>query len=523
MSLRTKILAAVVGLNLLVLLLGVALLVSGRPREPSVPAELVALVSGVVREPKPTVESRFRALARLWEKGPGVLALVLVEENGDKARGPLRKPLAVAVPSVPAPSEADAARAAELFITARQRGRAQVHAAEGEWAQVLDGGAEPPAEGAEPYYQGLYVRWSPAREQGGAPRTLWLVLAGVALVTVVAWALLSRLVVRPLKDLAAAADRMAGGDVAARVAASGQGDEIDRTAQAFNRMAREVGEQQGQLESRVMEALDRIKKAERHLVIAQRLAATGKLASGIAHEINNPLGGLRNAVRALARGDLEPAKTAEYLSLVQDGLARLEDTVKKVLAFTPRSVKPRRTDLADVARKAIALARHRLERKGIELVEAIPEDGRVWVFGDPHELQQVALNLILNAADAIPERASGGQGLGAGPGRVEVEVREDGESVLLRVTDDGIGMSPEVQAQAFDLFFTTKEVGEGTGLGLAIVHNIVTNHGGRIEVESAPGQGATFRVVLPREGQSESERTPSREPPAVRSPEPRVP
>jgi signal transduction histidine kinase len=271
----------------------------------------------------------------------------------------------------------------------------------------------------------------------------------------------------------------------------------------------------------VMEALDRIKKAERHLVTAQRLAATGKLASGIAHEINNPLGGMRNAVRALARGDLDEAKTAEYVALVQDGLARVEDTVKKVLAFTPRSVRPRRTDMADVARKAIALARHRLDRKGIELVEAIPEDGRAWVFGDPHELQQVALNLILNAADAIPER--GPDAKGGGPGHVEVEVRDEGESVLLRVTDDGIGMSPEVQAQAFDLFFTTKEVGEGTGLGLAVVHNIVSNHGGRIEVESAPGQGATFRVVLPRETQAEAERAPSRQPPAVPSPEPRSP
>jgi signal transduction histidine kinase len=523
MSLRTKILAAVVGLNLLVMLLGVALLFSVGPREPSVPADLVALVSGVTRDPGPTVESRYQALARLSAKGPDVQVVVLVEEDRDKeVKGTFRKPLPVSVPGVPAGSAADVARAIELFIHARARGRAQVHAAEGEWGQVLDGGTPPVAQGTEPFYQGLYVRWSPAREQGTGPRsTLWLVLAGIALVTVVAWALLSRLVVRPLKDLAAAADRMAGGDVAARVAATGQGDEIDRTAQAFNRMAREVGEQQGQLESRVMEALDRIKKAERHLVIAQRLAATGKLASGIAHEINNPLGGMRNAVRALARGDLDEAKTAEYVALVQDGLARVEDTVKKVLAFTPRSVRPRRTDMADVARKAIALARHRLDRKGIELVEAIPEDGRAWVFGDPHELQQVALNLILNAADAIPER--GPDAKGGGPGHVEVEVRDEGESVLLRVTDDGIGMSPEVQAQAFDLFFTTKEVGEGTGLGLAVVHNIVSNHGGRIEVESAPGQGATFRVVLPRETQAEAERAPSRQPPAVPSPEPRSP
>jgi signal transduction histidine kinase len=82
---------------------------------------------------------------------------------------------------------------------------------------------------------------------------------------------------------------------------------------------------------------------------------------------------------------------------------------------------------------------------------------------------------------------------------VEVEVRADGDAAVLEVRDDGMGMSPEVAAQCFDLFFTTKEVGEGTGLGLAVVHNVVTNHGGRIEVDSAPGRGSTFRVVLPRE------------------------
>src|SRR5213075_284791 len=245
-------------------------------------------------------------------------------------------------------------------------------------------------------------------------------------VTMVAWRLLSRLVVKPLASLAGAADRMAGGDGDARVPTTGAGDEFDRTAHAFNRMAREVSEYQGQLEDRVLQALSRIQKAEQHLVIAQRLAATGKLASGIAHEINNPLGGMRNAVRALARGDLDPQKTAEYLALVQDGLVRVEDTVKKVLTFTPRAVKPQPTDLADVVRKATALARHRTDKKEVVLDERLPAPGVVTVFGDPHELQQVALNLLLNAVDAVP--GSGRRGRKPGEGRVEVEVATEGES-----------------------------------------------------------------------------------------------
>jgi signal transduction histidine kinase len=133
----------------------------------------------------------------------------------------------------------------------------------------------------------------------------------------------------------------------------------------------------------------------------------------------------------------------------------------------------------------------------VTLIERLPEPGVAVVFGDPHELQQVALNLLLNAADAVP--GASGRDREVGEGRVEVEVTTEGEQAVLRVTDDGVGMTPEVQAQCFDLFFTTKEVGEGTGLGLAVVHNIVSNHGGRIELESAPGRGTTFRVVLPRE------------------------
>jgi signal transduction histidine kinase len=364
-------------------------------------------------------------------------------------------------------------------------------------AVVLEGFGEDLAPDAE-RRQGLYVRWPPQTGDLARVKTFYVVLlGGILLVTLVAWRLLSLLVVTPLASLASAADRMAGGDGEARVPTTGTGDEFDRTAQAFNRMAREVSEYQGQLEERVLQALSRIQKAEQHLAIAQRLAATGKLASGIAHEINNPLGGMRNAVRALARGDLDPKKTAEYLALVQDGLARVEDTVKKVLTFTPRAVKPQPTDLADVVKKATALARHRTDKKEVVLEERLPAAGEVTVFGDPHELQQVALNLLLNAADAVP--GSSRRGRKSGEGKVEVEVKTEGDQAVLRVTDDGVGMTPEVQAQCFDLFFTTKEVGEGTGLGLAVVHNIVSNHGGRIELESAPGRGTTFRVFLPRE------------------------
>lgn len=320
-------------------------------------------------------------------------------------------------------------------------------------------------------------------------RTVYVfMIIGVFVLTAVLFWLVSVLVVHPLRELADAAEGIAVGDHTFQLDPRGSGDELDRTIVAFNRMAREIAEYQGQLEDRVLSALNRIKKAEQHLVIAQRLTATGKLAAGLAHEINNPLGGMKNAVRSLARGQLSPEKTAQYLELISDGLGRVEQTVKHFLSFTPRKIEARQADLVAVAEKALALSAHRIESRGIEIDTTFPDVGVALVYGDAHELQQVALNLLLNAADATPENSQG---------RISLEIRAGDEEVVLSVTDTGAGMAPEDQSRCFDMFFTTKEVGEGTGLGLAVVHNIVTNHGGRIDVRSEVGVGPTFTVHLP--------------------------
>ncbi len=327
----------------------------------------------------------------------------------------------------------------------------------------------------------------PHDRRAGVQALYVVMVVGIVVLAVLMFWLISKYLIRPLRELATAADRIAEGDYSVVINARGSSDELGRTINAFNRMAHEMAEYQGHLEDRVLTALTRIKKAEQHLAIAQRLAATGKLAAGLAHEINNPLGGMKNALRSLARGDLSAEKTAQYLDLVADGLGRVEQTVKKFLTFTPRRVEPRPADLALVVSKSLPLAMHRIKDRDIELVRDLPEPGVAMVFGDDHELQQVTLNLVLNAADAIKE----------GSGRIEIRVSREDEEVRLQVIDNGAGMSAEDQDRCFDMFFTTKDVGEGTGLGLAVVHNIVTNHGGRIEVTSAPGEGAAFTVILP--------------------------
>ncbi|MCK6480123.1 MAG: HAMP domain-containing histidine kinase [Planctomycetes bacterium] len=325
----------------------------------------------------------------------------------------------------------------------------------------------------------------------GPLRTVYLVLllgaAASMAVTVVA---LRHWIFAPLREVAEGAARVARGDLSSPVPVHPEiRDEIAAVGSALNAMMAELASYRAGLEDQVGQSVRKARDAEKHLVTAQRLAAMGTLAAGIAHDINNPLGGMINAVRALRKDDLPPAKREEYLALVEEGLERVGQTVQKVLQFTPHRVAPRSCDLAAVADRALALARHRIERSGARVVMEVPESG-LPVFGDPYELQQVVLNLLVNAADAVAAR-------GAGGGRVAVRgVLGEGE-VRLSVEDDGVGMTEEQVSRAFDLFYTTKEVGEGTGLGLSMVHSILQSHGGRVEIRSRRGEGTTVTVLLP--------------------------
>ena len=329
------------------------------------------------------------------------------------------------------------------------------------------------------------------RDRTGFVKHLYVILAaGVVLLGVFGWFAISRMVLRPMERLASASDALASGARPEPLAVRpGRRDEIGRTLDAFNRMATEILAYHGQLEDRVAQGLERIQRTEQHLLIAQRLAATGKLAAGLAHEINNPLGGMRNAVRSLSRGDLPPERQAVYFELLDEGLERVEQIVKRFLAFTPRDPKARAIDLVDVVERSVALAEHRMRQAGADVRVWLPERGQAVVFGDPTELQQVILNLLLNAADALAGQE--------GKRRVEVGVARGEGEVVVRVRDNGPGIPPEDRDRCFDMFFTTKEVGEGSGMGLAVAHTIVTNHGGSITLASPPGEGATFTIYLP--------------------------
>ncbi len=243
--------------------------------------------------------------------------------------------------------------------------------------------------------------------------------------------------------------------------------------------------------------------ARRQAEVALRLAGVGTLAAGAAHEINNPLAFigsnmafLRETLERLrgelsgggATGqDLEDAVQAARES--EEGARRIREVVSGLNAFTRR--RDDRREPVDVRRAvaaAIGLARNEIRHRA-RLVEKMAEVPPV--IGSQHRIEQVVVNLLVNAAQAIPEGAAETNAVS-----VSVSPTEAGK-VAIEVSDTGSGMSPDVRGRIFEPFFTTKPVGAGTGLGLYVCHGIVSELGGRIEVESEPGKGSTFRVILP--------------------------
>jgi len=276
--------------------------------------------------------------------------------------------------------------------------------------------------------------------------------------------------------------------------------------------------------------LSELKEAEVHLVQAERLAAVGELSAGVAHEVNNPLNFARNSlvtlrtyvedVREVASlmagldGTLSAEEVARQLAVLEkkkaelhfdgmaDDLGELVEIVTEGLDRTAKLVTDLRDfaapgnagrmafDVAEGVRSTLQLVGHQLRDSGCQ-VEADLTPGLAKVEGDPGALNQVFLNVLKNAADAIE---------GTGSGTIAVAVFEEGSEVVVRVRDDGAGMDSETKSRLFEPFFTTKEAGAGTGLGLSMCRRIVDEHGGRIDVESEPGAGTTITVCLPSAG-----------------------
>ena len=288
----------------------------------------------------------------------------------------------------------------------------------------------------------------------------------------------------------------------------GSSEELDELARSFEVMRErlrtalgEINQFTQKLETKVEERTEQLKLAQKKLVQSDRLASLGQLSASVAHEINNPVSGVLNLSmlmqRMLTDDGIPPNRLVEfrrYLSQVINETSRVGHIVSDLLAFSRRGKTQRApADLNRIVRMTLSLAQHKLKLSNVQ-VEADLREGLPPVLCDPSQIQQVVLNLVLNAAEATQSK-----GVDKRQGRVSITTFTADGMEMLTVADNGEGIPPENVAKIFDPFFTTKSEGKGVGLGLAVSYGIIQAHGGDIEVKSAAGAGATFTVSLPLE------------------------
>jgi two-component system NtrC family sensor kinase len=309
-------------------------------------------------------------------------------------------------------------------------------------------------------------------------------------------------IINPLHNMVLATQQIAKGDLSHKVDVQSK-DEIGLLANSFNQMtsnlktANEKLVEWGRtLEKKVEERTKELREAQAHLIQTEKLASLGKLAAGVAHEINNPLGGILIYSHLLLEDMDRDSPYYQNLEKIVKETTRCKDIVKGLLEFArPKEPETTSININELLDKSLSLVESQSLFQNIRVDKQYALDLPL-IVADSSQLQQVFMNIILNAADAM-------QGNGDMTLRTSVDV--DDKNLMIEFTDTGPGISEENKKKIFDPFFTTKEVGQGTGLGLAISYSIIRKHQGTIDVLSAPGKGATFIVRLPVSGEIRDE------------------
>ncbi len=323
----------------------------------------------------------------------------------------------------------------------------------------------------------------PLRSLRGTQQMLLAVSAlGILIGTAFVWFLV-RKVTQPLRALSLSAEAVGKGDFSQRVQVTSN-DECGELAAAFNQMTENVKRSRGQLEQTV----DTLKSTQAQLIQSEKLSGIGEFVAGVAHELNNPLTSVMGFSELLAKADNDP-QHKRFLEMINKSAQRCHKIVQSLLSFARHRAPERKlSSINELVESAVEFLQYQLRTSNIEVVTRL-EAQLSKAMVDPHQIQQVFLNIINNARQAIEGHQP--------KGSIQIATETCGQVVRITFQDNGPGVSEKNLSKVFDPFFTTKDVGKGTGLGLSLCYGIIKEHGGVISVRSKPGEGATFVIELP--------------------------
>ncbi|MEP6901494.1 MAG: ATP-binding protein [Actinomycetota bacterium] len=287
--------------------------------------------------------------------------------------------------------------------------------------------------------------------------------------------LVVRTISRPLQRITLAAVQVTEGGYGTEVDLRKSNDEIGLLADSFNEMSRKMAND-----------IEQLQKLSEQLIRTEKLAAMGTLAAGVAHEVNNPLASISSLIQMMQAKNNLDIKTSENLKLISTQIQRITQVTKDMMDFARvRPAAKSLVDVNDLIEKSLRLASFDKSFQKLQITKHFAEN-LPKVFADGDQLQQVFLNLFLNARDALPRG-----------GELLIITDSEYSEMRIEITDNGIGIKSDDIQKIFDPFFTTKPAGKGTGLGLAVCYGIITAHGGKIEAFTNESNGTTFYIGLP--------------------------
>lgn len=307
------------------------------------------------------------------------------------------------------------------------------------------------------------------------------------------------LVNRPLKSLQEGINELGKGNWNYRILVRSR-SELGEIAREFNEMSRQLSQAYNEikdwsenLNTKVEEKTKELKNIYEQVVQMEKLASLGKLSATVAHELNNPLEGILTYSKLITKklkdkeSDPQMDKIRDYLKLISEESSRCGNIVKDLLLFSHRSEDEfTKNDLVDIIDKCCVLINHHLEIHNIKLIKNFDLNSLI-ITCNPQKIQQAIISLLINSIEAMSNRG----------GTLKIELSHDGVYAIIRIKDEGYGISEKDIPFIFEPFFTTKEMSKGTGLGLSIVYGIISSHKGNIEVESTSVLGTTFKLTLP--------------------------